>query len=257
MCGSADASRGTAPDTLAPSLRSPSRSGAYSPHTSASASPRALNRNLVLKISIDGCGVGWRTMNTGTTGAPEIIASATRPLASPPARRRTARRWPRCAWHSDRTECRPSRRAGASAAPRAPPNACELSYARALADEGHQRVACQKALRMMHQADLKPMHRMARPPATRNCRNARSGSPRPCRDTAACTSSRLEPIVGHAALQAAVEKPAEPNVLGAAPAEIDIRRAQDAPRSASLFSGNAIARFASRFGDAGGRSDGR
>jgi hypothetical protein len=39
----------------------------------------------------------------------------------------------------------------------------------------------------------------------------------------------VEPIVGDAARQTAVEESAQPNVLGAGPAKVYVRRAQDAP----------------------------
>src|SRR5208282_3171045 len=96
-------------------------------------------------------------------------------------------------------------------------------------DECHQGVAGQEALRVMNQAYLEPMQRMTR-------RQQLEASKVRSQDERALAGvlrreivPDVEPIVADAARQAAVEESAQPDELGAGPAKVDIRRAQDAP----------------------------
>src|SRR5712692_1524431 len=98
-------------------------------------------------------------------------------------------------------------------------------HSRALADERHQGVTGDKALRMMDQAYLEAVQRMCG-------RQQLEISKVSSQDQRALAGMFLfefvpnvEPIVSDPAPEPAIEKSAEPDVLGRGPAEIHVRRA--------------------------------
>src|SRR5271163_2873280 len=101
-------------------------------------------------------------------------------------------------------------------------------HARALADERHQRVAGEKPLRVMHQAYLEPVHRMTSGQQLETAEVRRENQRAFARIARRQIVPDVEPIVGDAAREAAVEESAHPHILGASAAEIDVRSAQNA-----------------------------
>src|SRR5712675_2626800 len=102
-------------------------------------------------------------------------------------------------------------------------------HARALADERHQRVAGDEALRMMDQTYLEPMQRMSRRQQLEISK---------MRGQNQCAFARIflfelvpdvDPIVGDPAPEPAIKKSAEPDVLRRGPAQILVRRKQALP----------------------------
>src|SRR5580692_9587965 len=100
--------------------------------------------------------------------------------------------------------------------------------ARALADERHQVVARQEALRVMHQANLEAVQRMTHrqqleaAEVRRQDERALAGVPR------RQIVPDVQPIVGDPACDPAVEETTQPDVLGTRASKVDVRRAQDA-----------------------------
>src|SRR5271155_1612049 len=80
----------------------------------------------------------------------------------------------------------------------------------------------------MHQAYLEPVHRMAGGQQLETAEMRRENERALARIPRRQVVPDVEPIVGDAAREAAVEESAHPHILGAGAAEIDVRRAQNA-----------------------------
>ncbi len=98
----------------------------------------------------------------------------------------------------------------------------------ALADERHQGVAGQKALGMMYQADLMPIHRVHRLQQLEIAKMSGQHQDPAAGMAALHLLPQLQPFVAHLTHHPATEKSPQADVLRAAASEIDVGLAQDA-----------------------------
>ena len=97
----------------------------------------------------------------------------------------------------------------------------------AIAHEGRDRVARQKALGMMHEADRVTMHRVRDRQQLKVAEMGAQDENAALRIAGLQLVKVFDAVVAHALLKPAVEKAAQPDVFGSGAAEIDVRGAQD------------------------------
>src|SRR5580704_9607334 len=110
-------------------------------------------------------------------------------------------------------------------------------HTRALADERHQVVARQEALRVMHEANLEAVQRMTHRQQLEAAEVRRQDERALARVPRRQIVPDVQPIVSDAPRDPAIEESAEANVFGARASEVDVGRAQDALSLRGAFFG--------------------